>query len=43
MKDGDRVRVYNEVGELIIKAKISEKIPKGVVTSFRTSRYRFSR
>ncbi|MHA1505640.1 MAG: molybdopterin-dependent oxidoreductase [Candidatus Asgardarchaeia archaeon] len=40
IKNGDYAKVYNEVGELIIKVKISEKIPKGVVASFRTPWHR---
>ncbi|MFX1521067.1 MAG: molybdopterin-dependent oxidoreductase [Promethearchaeota archaeon] len=36
VNDGDKVRVFNEKGSLILSARISEKIPEGVTWTFRS-------
>jgi anaerobic selenocysteine-containing dehydrogenase len=36
VKDGDRVRVFNEKGSLILPAKVSENVPEGVTWTFRS-------
>lgn len=36
IKDGDKVRVFNEKGSLILPAKVSETVPEGVIWTFRS-------
>ena len=36
IKDGDKVRVFNEKGSLILPAKVSENVPEGVIWTFRS-------
>ncbi|MFX1466969.1 MAG: molybdopterin dinucleotide binding domain-containing protein [Promethearchaeota archaeon] len=36
IKEGNNVQVFNEKGSLILHAKISEKVPEGVVWTFRS-------
>jgi anaerobic selenocysteine-containing dehydrogenase len=42
LHDGDRVRVWNELGEVRLPLKISEGVPRGVVSSLKGAWFRSS-